>query len=137
MGTEQLIFTRHSRKPRESRPTNNRKLRERDATNASSSVRTSSAQRVPQSSGGYSDTSEPQRRLRSAGVGQSSMKGRLGHLKRAVADAHRNNAGSGIRDNDDIEQPMDIEVFLCDKCDRMFCHADELYRHNSSCDGVL
>lgn len=97
--------------------------------------RASSAQGKPQSAGGYSDVKDHS--------GRSSMKGRLGHLKRAVADAHRNSSSSSLtgllgtdtgQKSHNSYQPMDIEVYLCDKCDRMFCHAEKLQRHSLSCE---
>lgn len=84
-----------------------------------------------------------QRRLQSAGDSgsQSKRKGRLGHLITAVSEAHgaasRGDSkpydGQKSKDNSSYE-PVDIEVFLCDKCDRMFCHAEEMQKHCFSCE---
>ena len=71
---------------------------------------------------------ESQRKLQSAG-----LKGRLGHLKRAVADAHQNMLLE-TRPGDGSRQPESIEVYSCDKCDKMFCHAEEMKQHHSSCE---
>lgn len=147
--TDSQIFTRNSTRKNvvkvphaqqwELQPMDNGGL---PSTSTSSRLRVlASAQRKTRSSGGYSDKSEPQRRLQSAGVGHSSMKGRLGHLKRAVADAHRNSSKSDVSEtgphnssDDNSNQLMDIEVYLCEKCDRMFCHPEEMLRHSSSCE---
>jgi hypothetical protein len=95
--------------------------------------RASSAQRAVQSS----EFSEARSRLYSAGVG---MKGRLGHLKRAVADAHRNRLSSRVSETGQTsssDQAVDIEVYSCNRCDRMFCHVEEMQRHSLSCEKLL
>ena len=83
-----------------------------------------------------------QRRLQSAGDtgSQSKRKGRLGNLITAVSEAHgaagedsKYHDGQKSRDTSSCE-PVDIEVFLCDKCDRMFCHAEEMQKHCFSCE---
>lgn len=69
------------------------------------------------------------------------MKGRLGHLITAVSEAHggasrgdsKPRDGQKSKDNSSCE-PVDIEVFLCDRCDRMFCHAEEMQKHCFSCE---
>lgn len=103
------------------------------STSASSRANTSSAQRKREDSNCYLNMKEP---LQSAGSG---MKGRIGYLRRAVADAHRKTSSAGkpgVMNSGQKAahyQAVDIEVYSCDKCDRMFCHADELQEHCSSC----
>lgn len=85
-----------------------------------------------------------QRKLQSAGDvrDHSKLRGRLGHLVEAVAEAHRNalpstsELGSCVsgEGGDEDCQPVDIEVYLCEKCDRMFCHAEEMHKHSLSCE---
>lgn len=82
---------------------------------------------------------------------RSSLKGRLGHLVAAVADAHKQSvlesrqqhqlsrSGSGNLEQRPVEKAaskssMDIEVYLCDTCDRMFYLEEDMQRHSLSCE---
>lgn len=130
---DQRVFIRNSTKKKTIKIPQHRELQpqllEQDFVRKSTSrPKTSSAQRKREDS-----DLEPQRKLQSAG---SAMKGRLGHLRRAVADAHRKPTSTGKRGVSDTV-PIDIEVYLCDKCDRMFCHADEMQKHSSSCEKLI
>lgn len=79
--------------------------------------------------------------------GDAKLKGHLGHLAAAVAESHRNVSGSSLVKQsksvaDDTThhrvkenfQPVDIDIYSCENCDRMFCHDDELTQHYLSCE---
>ena len=65
----------------------------------------------------------------------SKLKGRLGHLVAAIADSQRNIPSSVNSQNLNLRCSSmdDIEVHVCDKCDKMF-YQEELIDHNLSCD---
>lgn len=65
--------------------------------------------------------------------GRAKLKGRLGHLVAAVAHSH---SASGNSSRDSSYQPADFEVYLCDKCDRMFCLEEDMQKHSLSCVGL-
>lgn len=68
------------------------------------------------------------------------MKGRLGHLVAAVAEAHKHTAAQARRaeqpcvDKGTSKSSADIEVYLCDTCDRMFYLAEDMQKHSLSCE---
>lgn len=80
--------------------------------------------------------------------GDVKLKGHLGHLAAAVAQAHRTPL-SGTEEQfsvlDDIQahakaknslQPVDVDVYCCRNCDKMFCQQEEYEQHNLSCNNL-
>ena len=80
--------------------------------------------------------------------GDVKLKGHLGHLAAAVAEAHKNHM-SGTDEQSSVSdsiqahakaknslQPVDVDVHCCKNCDKMFCLQEEYEQHNLSCDNL-
>ncbi len=90
------------------------------------------------------DTTKSQGRL---SFGDGKLKGHLGHLAAAVAESHRNASSGTIAEqscvpedtqtHDEVKnnlQPVDIDIYSCKNCDKMFCQQEEIAQHYLSCD---
>ena len=68
------------------------------------------------------------------------LKGRLGHLVTAIAEAHGEPAVPPARalgwvggGRGHVQHPKDVEVYTCQMCDRMFGSLSELGQHQRCC----
>lgn len=70
----------------------------------------------------------------------SKLKGRLGHLVMAIADSHAHDSSRSAEHkhrNIDLELSEDVDIHLCDNCDKMFYCEQELKEHiHSSCENI-